>query len=98
MKYNTMSSHRVARIALALIVATILILTLIAYTNRAEASWDWFDTVWSFERAQIAMPDGSVIEGKVETWKDWDSSDAVQVQIDGVTYYTHLSNVVLMAE
>ena len=98
MKYNPMNGHRIARIATVVIVATILTLVFVAYTNKAKASWDWFDTTWHFHRAQIQMPDGSTISGQVQTWKDWSDSDAVQVQIDGVTYYTHLSNVVLMAE
>ena len=44
------------------------------------------------------MPDGSVVSGKVSSWKDYDDSDAVQLVIDGKTYYTHLSNVVLISD
>ena len=42
------------------------------------------------------MPDGSVISGPVDTWKDYEDSDMVQVVIDNVAYYTHGSNVVLI--
>ena len=55
-----------------------------------------FDTTYSFDTVQISMPDGKIIKGTVETWHDWENGDAVQVKVDGVTYYTHLSNVVLM--
>lgn len=54
------------------------------------------DTTWSFKRAVINMPDGTVVEGKVSTWKDFAQSDMIQVTIDGVTYLTHSANVVLM--
>lgn len=54
------------------------------------------DTTWSFKRAVITMPDGTVVDGKVSTWKDFAQSDMIQVTIDGVTYLTHSANVVLM--
>ena len=44
------------------------------------------------------MPDGEKIEGDVTSWKDFDSSDMVQVVIDGKTYLTHSSNVILISE
>ena len=56
------------------------------------------DTTYTFSHAVIAMPDGSTISGKVESWKDWENSDTVQVKIDGVTYWTHSSNVVLTTD
>ena len=55
------------------------------------------DTTWRFDRAVIRMADGTTVTGTVESWKDYDDSDAVQVKIDGVTYYTHLNNVTLIA-
>lgn len=54
------------------------------------------DTTWKFDRAVISMQDGTVVSGKVDNWLDFENSDAVQIKIDGVTYYTHLSNVVLI--
>jgi hypothetical protein len=54
------------------------------------------DTTWKFDRAVISMQDGTVVSGKVDSWLDFENSDAVQIKIDGVTYYTHLSNVVLI--
>ena len=57
-----------------------------------------FDTTYEFDRAIIMLPNGRVIDGKVQSWKDYEDSDAVQVKINGVTYYTFLSNVVLIDE
>lgn len=56
------------------------------------------DTTYRFQTAVIAMPDGTFVAGKVEGWKDYDDSGAIQVKIDGKTYYTFLGNVVLINE
>lgn len=57
-----------------------------------------FDTTWTFERAVIFLPDGEKIEGAVSTWRDYGESDMVQVTIDGATYLTHSTNVILISE
>jgi hypothetical protein len=59
-------------------------------------NFQFFDTTWYFNEAQIAMPDGEVIRGPVDTWKDYEDSDMVQVVINDIAYYTHGSNVVLI--
>ena len=53
------------------------------------------DTAYRFTYAQILMPDGSVIDGKVSSWTDFEDGDQIQLTIDGITYLTHSSNVVL---
>lgn len=78
------------RILLALLL-TALLLVLCACGNRTL-----FDTTYTFNRAMIAMPDGTVVEGVVTSWRDYDDGDQLQVTINGVTYLTHASNVVLM--
>lgn len=60
------------------------------------SNWQIVDTTWNYDYAILELPDGRIIEGDVETWKDYENSDSVQVKIDGITYYTHLENVVLM--
>lgn len=56
------------------------------------------DTTWRFNEAYITLPNGEFVHGKVKSWKDWEASDTVQVTLDdGHTYYTHTSNVVLVA-
>lgn len=58
-----------------------------------------FDTTYKFDEAIVKLPDGKIIRGQVESWKDYDDgSDFIQVLFtDGSTYYTHASNVVLIA-
>ena len=56
------------------------------------------DVNYRFNYAYIAMPDGTCVDGDVKSWKDWDDSDMIQVTFsDGTIYYTHSSNVVLIA-
>ena len=57
-----------------------------------------FDTTYTFDRAIISMPDGSIISGTVSSWKDYEDGDQIQVVIDGTTYLVHSSNSVLMNE
>ena len=77
-----------------LFIALLLLCSLFLLT--ACCNRDIFDTHYTFTRAMIAMPDGSVVEGEVESWRDYDDGDQLQVTINGVTYLTHASNVVLM--
>lgn len=52
------------------------------------------DLTYSYSYAQLRMPDGTIVEGKLNSWDDYDG-DQLQVKIDGVTYLVHSSNVVL---
>lgn len=54
------------------------------------------DTTYAYDRAIIALPNGEVIEGDVDTWTDYSDGDQIQVVIDGTTYLVHSSNVVLI--
>lgn len=60
------------------------------------AGWQLFDTTWAYDYAYVALPNGKVIEGEVDSWKDYSDGDQLQVVIEGVTYLTHASNVVLV--
>lgn len=77
---------------------TITIALIAALTLTACGNQQIFDTTYTFDRAIISMPDGSVVEGKVQSWKDYEDGDQIQVVIDGKTYLTHATNVVLIAE
>lgn len=57
-----------------------------------------FDTTFKYDRAIIYLPNGEVIDGKVQSWRDYENSDQIQVKIDGVTYLVHSSNIVLIAD
>lgn len=52
------------------------------------------DLTYEYSQAQIKMPDGTVIEGKVDSWNDYEG-DQLQVKINGTTYLVHSLNVIL---
>ena len=54
-----------------------------------------FDNVWAYTNVVIKLGDYSV-SGRVDNWRDYNDSDAVQVTVDGVTYLTSYENVVLI--
>lgn len=77
------------------------ILTALIFTATGCSSgynYQVFDTTYSFNKAQVKMPDGSVISGNVDSWRDYEDSDQLQVVIDGVTYLSAAENIVLIAE
>ena len=54
------------------------------------------DTTFYYSWAQLKMPDGTVVEGKIDSWCDYEG-DQLQIRINGVTYLVHASNVILRA-
>ena len=78
-------------------IITILLMTAVLITMTG-CNMQWIDTTYHFDRAILSLPDGTVIEGEVESWTDFNDGDQIQVKIDGVTYLVHSSDVVLIAE
>lgn len=56
------------------------------------------DLTYSYERAIISLPNGEIVDGKVQSWTDYEDGDQIQVKIDGVIYLVHASQVVLISE
>lgn len=78
---------------ISILLVAVLVIGLMSGCNR-----QLIDATWSFERAIIFLPDGEKIEGAVSTWCDYDGSDMIQVVVNGNTYLTHSSNVVLISD
>ena len=76
----------------------ILIMTLLMAATLTSCNKQIFDTTYSFDKAIICLPNGEVIEGKVDSWMDFEDGDQIQVKIDGVTYLVHSSDVALIKE
>lgn len=55
------------------------------------------DTTYSFDRAIINLPNGDIIDGKVDSWNDYEG-DQIQVKVNGVTYLVHSEDIVLIKE
>lgn len=54
------------------------------------------DTTYAYDYAWIELPGGEVVEGKIQSWKDYEDGDQIQVTIDGKTYLTSTERAVLM--
>lgn len=60
---------------------------------------DMLDTAYDFDKAIIKLPNGEIVEGEVENWTDTSKYPTqMQIKINGVTYLTDVSNVILIAE
>lgn len=68
-----------------------------AVTLTACGNMQMVDTTWNYNKAVISLPDGTIVEGNVESWRDYADGDQIQVKIDGVTYLVHSGDVVLIS-
>lgn len=78
-----------------LICAAILGLSVVGVTGCNK---QMFDVTYSYERAIVYLPNGEVVEGKVQSWTDYEDGDQIQVKIDGKQYLVHSSNIALISE
>ena len=76
----------------------ILVVTLLMVTTLSGCNKQIFDTTYSFDKAIISLPNGQVIEGKIDSWTDYEDGDQIQVVINGTTYLVHSTNIVLIQE
>ena len=72
-----------------LVVIMILSLMLTACNKQV------LDFTYSYEYAIIKLPDDTVIEGKVQSWKDYDG-EQLQIVIDDNTYLVNSVNAIMM--
>ena len=79
-------------LVIVLIVGTLLI----AIVSMTGCNKQWFDTTYKFDYAYISLPNGKIVEGKVDSWSDFDDGDQLQITINENTYLTHATNVVLI--
>ena len=66
-------------------------------TSLTACNAQIIDTTYKFDYAYVSLNNGLWIEGEVQSWADYSDSDMVQVKINGTTYYTHASNVILLS-
>lgn len=80
-------------VALALIIAAALAMM---FSLSDCGNYDVLDTNYDFDYAIISLPNGDIVEGEVETWRDFEDGDQIQVKIDGKIYLVHISDAVLI--
>jgi predicted small secreted protein len=79
------------------ILATILV-TVLMVATLSGCNKQVFDTVYGYDKAIISLPNGEIVEGKIDSWTDYEDGDQIQVKINGVVYLVHSSDVVLIKE
>lgn len=73
------------------LIAALAVLLVLTGCNRQLK-----DFTYKFDYAIIELQNGEVVEGKVESWLDFEDGDQIQVKVNGVTYLVHSSNVTLI--
>lgn len=79
-------------------ILVVLIIMMLMVATVSCGNKQIFDTTYSFDKAIISLPNGKVIEGKIDSWTDFEDGDQIQVKINGITYLVHSSDVVLIKE
>lgn len=75
-----------------------LILIAVALFALTGCNKQLADTTFYFDQAMIQLPNGQVVEGKVQSWTDYADGEQIQVKIDGKTYLVHAENICLINE
>lgn len=83
-----------ARRVFAIVVFCFVLVTAAAIFLSGCGNRQLIDTTYTFDYGIIKLPDGEIIEGPVQSWRDYEG-DQIQVCIDDVTYLVHASNAVL---
>lgn len=65
--------------------------------SAASCNKQIFDTTYHFDYAYIGLPNGECVEGRVESWTDFEDGDQLQIKIDGTWYLVHAANAVLIS-
>lgn len=76
--------------------AAILLIIAMAASVLCACNMQVVDTTYKFDYAYILLPNGEVVEGKVQSWSDFEDGDQLQIKIDGITYLTDTTRAVLV--
>lgn len=78
-----------------IIVLLVLVAVMAVFTGCNGCNKQIIDGIQRYDRVIIQLPNGEIVEGRVESWNDYES-DQIQVKVGGTWYLVHSSNVVLM--
>ena len=77
-------------------IVVIILLIIFGFIELINGNRQVFDTAMRFDHAMIKLADGEIVEGRVDSWMDFENSDQIQVTINGTTYLVHSTNVTLI--
>lgn len=73
----------------------ILLVMIFAVTLLWGCNKQVVDFTYAYEYAIVKLPNGKVVEGKLQSWNDYEG-EQLQLVIDGQTYLVNSMNVVMM--
>lgn len=73
----------------------ILILTVVMLLTGC-GNYQTFDFQYTYNYAIIKLQNGEIIEGSIESWRDYADGEQLQVKVNGVLYLTNSYNCTLM--
>lgn len=83
---------RMTKIILAAGIAMTMVLSLAGCGNK-----QMWDATYTYDTAMIEMPGGEVLTVEIESWKDYEDGDQLQIKsTDGTSYLVHSSKCVMM--
>ncbi len=78
-------------------IVTLAILVVLVAFLATGCNRTFFDTTSTFDYTVIELPNGKVVEGKITSWRNYESNDQFQVTMeDGKTYLVHSSDCALI--
>ena len=78
-------------VLIVMLIAAMLLLASCSTGNR-QVGWD---SIQTFDKYTIVIGE-QVLTGTVESWRDFEDSDVIQItSTNGITYLTHYRNVLL---
>ena len=76
--------------------AKIIFAGLMIIATLSSCNYQAIDLHYNYNYAIIQLPNGEIVEGKVDSWRDYEDGEQLQVTIDGVTYLCSSYNCVLL--
>ena len=75
---------------------SVLVISVLTAFILSACNYQPVDLNYNFNYAVIRLQNGDVIEGKVESWRDYEDGEQIQVKMNGVLYLTSSYNCTLM--
>ena len=83
----------------SILIVCLLLLLACVLSGCNFSGYDWIDTNYHFDRAIIALPDGTNMEIKVEKWTDAEDGEQLTITAkDGTRYLTSSFNCILIED
>ena len=64
-----------------------------------SSNYDIIDTTYRYDYAYIELQNGEIVEGEIESWRDYGDGDQIQVTLKGGdTYLVHSCDITLISK